>query len=201
MRQLQSASFPEPGFGEMWTGSTISQSLEISTFPSKLQHSFCHHNAAKLVVARPKPVVGHVAMRRYCGSCWAFGTTSMLSDRLRIQTQHRFPELVLSAQVLLNCGGGGTCNVSATVSQFLPDVMFVQVTSCNTQVACASMFTCHCDSSCSGLQLPHCHSLVIFWSSKHQAASDLEASDALHDAYKQDGHCMLCAGRQPIWRL
>ena len=35
----------------------------------------------------------------------------MLSDRLRIQTQHRFPELVLSAQVLLNCGGGGTCNV------------------------------------------------------------------------------------------
>ncbi|KAL3138997.1 hypothetical protein ABBQ32_005801 [Trebouxia sp. C0010 RCD-2024] len=46
---------------------------------------------------------------QYCGSCWAFGTTSMLSDRLRIQTQHRFPELVLSAQVLLNCGGGGTC--------------------------------------------------------------------------------------------
>ena len=36
----------------------------------------------------------------------------MLSDRLRIQSQHRFPELVLSAQVLLNCGGGGTCQVS-----------------------------------------------------------------------------------------
>jgi len=35
----------------------------------------------------------------------------MMSDRLRIQTQHRFPELVLSAQLLLNCGGGGTCHV------------------------------------------------------------------------------------------
>ena len=38
----------------------------------------------------------------------------MLSDRLRIQTQHRFPELVLSAQVLLNCGGGGTCHVGSS---------------------------------------------------------------------------------------
>ena len=27
-------------------------------------------------------------------------------------SQHKFPELVLSAQVLLNCGGGGTCHVS-----------------------------------------------------------------------------------------
>ena len=50
---------------------------------------------------------------RYCGACWAFGTTSSLSDRLRISSQHRFPELVLSAQVLLNCGDAGTCHVSA----------------------------------------------------------------------------------------
>lgn len=39
------------------------------------------------------------------------GTTSMLSDRLRIQSDGKYPELVLSAQVLINCNGGGSCYV------------------------------------------------------------------------------------------
>lgn len=60
----------------------------------------------------PLPWLYWLAHGRYCGACWAFGTTSSLSDRLRIQSHHHDPELVLSAQVLLNCGGGGTCRVS-----------------------------------------------------------------------------------------
>lgn len=45
----------------------------------------------------------------YCGSCWAFGTTSSLADRIRIQRRAAFPEVVLAPQVLINCGGGGSC--------------------------------------------------------------------------------------------
>eukprot|EP00897_Mesotaenium_endlicherianum_P007528 jgi/Mesen1/6803/ME000035S06180 len=46
---------------------------------------------------------------QYCGSCWAFGTTSALSDRIKILRKAAWPDTVLSAQVLINCHGGGTC--------------------------------------------------------------------------------------------
>ena len=45
----------------------------------------------------------------YCGSCWAFGVTSCLSDRIKISRRAAFPEIVLSPQVLINCRGGGSC--------------------------------------------------------------------------------------------
>lgn len=55
---------------------------------------------------------------QYCGSCWAFGTTSALSDRLSIMRGYNsetkngniWPEINLSPQVLINENGGGTCN-------------------------------------------------------------------------------------------
>eukprot|EP00803_Ostreobium_quekettii_P005028 evm.model.scf_1938.2 EVM.evm.TU.scf_1938.2 scf_1938:7023-14549(+) len=47
---------------------------------------------------------------QYCGSCWAFGTTSALSDRIKIARKCAFPEIILSPQVLINCHGGGTCD-------------------------------------------------------------------------------------------
>jgi len=46
---------------------------------------------------------------QYCGSCWAFGTTSSLSDRIKIAKKGAFPEVILAPQVLINCGGGGSC--------------------------------------------------------------------------------------------
>eukprot|EP00488_Nonionellina_sp_1-RS-2012_P002835 TRINITY_DN5732_c0_g1_i1.p1 TRINITY_DN5732_c0_g1~~TRINITY_DN5732_c0_g1_i1.p1 ORF type:complete len:106 (-),score=21.55 TRINITY_DN5732_c0_g1_i1:183-500(-) len=50
----------------------------------------------------------------YCGSCWAFGSTSALSDRLSILRaragQYIWPEINLSPQVLINERGGGSCN-------------------------------------------------------------------------------------------
>nr|CCA16117.1 cathepsin putative [Albugo laibachii Nc14] len=53
---------------------------------------------------------------RPCGSCWAFATVSSLSDRIRIAhyKKHGYagPEIVLSPQVLLDCGmrSFGSCS-------------------------------------------------------------------------------------------
>ncbi|KAE9130864.1 hypothetical protein PF010_g3694 [Phytophthora fragariae] len=46
---------------------------------------------------------------KYCGSCWAQGTTSALSDRISILRNATWPEIALSPQVLINCHAGGTC--------------------------------------------------------------------------------------------
>jgi cathepsin X len=47
---------------------------------------------------------------QYCGACWAFGTTSALSDRIKIMRNLSWPEIYLPPQVLLNCGNAGTCD-------------------------------------------------------------------------------------------
>ena len=47
---------------------------------------------------------------QYCGSCWAFGTLSSLNDRLKIAKKGKAPETILAPQVLINCGGGGSCD-------------------------------------------------------------------------------------------
>ena len=39
----------------------------------------------------------------YCGACWAFSSTSALSDRIMIQNKNAWPEWDLAPQVLLNC--------------------------------------------------------------------------------------------------
>jgi len=46
---------------------------------------------------------------KYCGSCWAHGTTSALADRIMIAKNKTFPMVSLSVQAILNCGAGGTC--------------------------------------------------------------------------------------------
>ena len=49
----------------------------------------------------------------YCGSCWAQGPTSAIADRFnilnaRLKKEHTL--VGLSAQVLINCQAGGSCN-------------------------------------------------------------------------------------------
>lgn len=46
---------------------------------------------------------------QYCGSCWAHGTLSSLADRLKIANKAQGVDAILAAQVLINCGGGGSC--------------------------------------------------------------------------------------------
>jgi len=48
---------------------------------------------------------------RYCGSCWAQGTTSALADRFNIATGLGLTTpLGLNAQVVVNCQAGGSCD-------------------------------------------------------------------------------------------
>lgn len=50
---------------------------------------------------------------QYCGSCWAQATLSALADRFIVADRHKFANLALSAQVILNCRAGGSCEGGA----------------------------------------------------------------------------------------
>jgi cathepsin X len=48
---------------------------------------------------------------RYCGSCWAQGSTSALADRFNIMYDLKTPTPVaLNAQAVINCQAGGSCD-------------------------------------------------------------------------------------------
>jgi len=47
---------------------------------------------------------------QYCGSCWAQGTISAITDRFIIADRKKFANLALSPQVIVNCRAGGSCH-------------------------------------------------------------------------------------------
>jgi len=67
---------------------------------------------------------------QYCGSCWAQGTLSALADRFQIHHEDKFPNLALSAQAVINCRAGGSCEGGnpAAVYEFAAKVGVPDVT-------------------------------------------------------------------------
>lgn len=39
----------------------------------------------------------------YCGSCWAFASSSALSDRIKIARKAQWPDINIAPQVLISC--------------------------------------------------------------------------------------------------
>ena len=58
-----------------------------------------------------------------CGSCWAFATTGALESYTLIQNNLYDPDINLSEQVLVSCGGAGSCNGGyvGSASNFIRD--------------------------------------------------------------------------------
>lgn len=91
----------------------LSQSTNIvtagskqSTVKSPLPHTYLSGKALpKKYDIRNLDGVSYASIDRnqhipqYCGSCWAQGSSSALSDRLALMTGNRFPEVDLAPQV------------------------------------------------------------------------------------------------------
>jgi cathepsin X len=56
---------------------------------------------------------------KYCGACWAHGTTSSIADRINIARNRTWPDMTLSPQVLINCFAGGSCDGGNPLEVFI----------------------------------------------------------------------------------
>jgi cathepsin X len=82
----------------------LSSEIELSSSTIPANYSWCDVEGKSYCT---KSLNQHIP--QYCGSCWAFGALSALSDRIKIQRGGKGADVMLSVQHLLNCGDAGSC--------------------------------------------------------------------------------------------
>jgi cathepsin X len=79
---------------------------------------------------------------QYCGSCWAHGAVSALSDRIKIARNGVTPDVNLAIQYILNCGVevAGSCNGGSHLGayKFIKDSGYIPYDTCLAYEACSS---------------------------------------------------------------
>lgn len=79
---------------------------------------------------------------QYCGSCWAHGAMSSLSDRVKIARDAKGADINLPVQFLLNCGveSAGSCNGGDHYAayEFLKNYGDIPFDTCLAYEACSS---------------------------------------------------------------
>jgi len=102
---------------------------------------------------------------QYCGSCWAHGTTSALSDRIKVARKRVFPDIQLSPQVLINCvtanqtqgcnGGDPTAAYSYIYSNGITDDTCMNYLAKNEECTAINICrNCSPDGGCSAVSNP-----------------------------------------------
>jgi cathepsin X len=124
--------------------------------PSALPESFTWGNVDS-VSYLTRSLNQHVP--QYCGSCWAHGALSSLSDRIKIARKAAGPDINLSIQYVLNCGTevAGSCyggDATATY-EFIKQAGNIPYESCLPYIACSyeskEGFCGNVDSTCTPL--------------------------------------------------
>jgi len=91
--------------GVVWKGSSSNQSHKLRSMTVPEEFTWCNKDGKNYCTSSRNQ---HIP--QYCGSCWAHGAVSALQDRVKIARDAQGPDVILSVQHMLNCGGVGSCH-------------------------------------------------------------------------------------------
>lgn len=114
---------------------------EIGLFPETFYQIFVDNSRTQ-----KKRYLRNQHIPQYCGSCWAHGAVSALSDRIKIARMskgQRGPDVNLATQHVLNCAGevAGSCyggSGTGTYDWILNHQGYIAYESGNPYLACSS---------------------------------------------------------------
>ena len=127
--------------------------------PAELPKSFSWGNVSGTSYLT-RPLNQHIP--QYCGSCWAHSSMSLLADRIKIALNASGPEINLSIQFLLNCGGNGeagSCRGGSSLRafDFIHRVGYVPYETCMPYLACSedstNGFCPYVDTTCKPINI------------------------------------------------